>query len=61
MKHEGDIPVTNKCKVVSSGDILAIRMKIIGSACVSACVIGQLSAPIGYLYHLVIWKTRSIQ
>jgi hypothetical protein len=37
MKHEGDIPVTIKCTIVSSGDTLAIRKKISGSACMSAC------------------------
>ena len=41
MKNEGDIPVNIKYKVVSSCDTLAIRKKISGSACVSACEIGS--------------------
>ena len=56
MKHEGYIPVT----IVSGGDTLTIRKKISGSACLSDVKL-QLSAQIGYLYHLAIWKTGSIQ
>ena len=41
VKHEGDIPVNIKYNVVSSCDTLAIRKKISGSACVSACEIGS--------------------
>ena len=41
MKHEGDIPVSIKCTVVSGGDTLTIRKKISGSACLSACEISS--------------------
>ena len=51
MKHEGDIPVKIKRKVVSSGDTLAIRKKLSGSACLSECVISiyQIQSVIGVI------------